>query len=271
MVNFRSLTLTTLFFLFLFFGNIWAPPGFRNSWMQLSRFNHAVVPKRTDVVKQPLPEVTYSDSWEEAILPDPRDAVAVVVEDFRDGEVWELSSFLRLDHALNDLIDYITRKKRTVKNQAVIFDVDETLLTIRSFGNVVGEQKDQRWLFRVDSILNFYKKLQEDGGITCFFLTARKASSYVATRSILDAVDYLGGELICLPNDDIPASISSWKESVRIDLVERRGFTVLATLDDQMANLHGGYVGVGVKVPEITQDLLTRANPFVTSFLLNEK
>lgn len=267
----NKVSIQTMFFLFLFVGNIWAPPGFRNPWMQLSRFNRTLTQKVPDVVKQPLPDLVQKSpiaSWEEAILPEPGDDIVVVIDEFRDGEIWEVSSHLRLGYALNDLNDYIVKRKRAVKKPAVIFDVDETLFAIRLLGNIANGEKTQQWLLRVDSILNFYKKLQEEGDIVCFFLTARKARAYEVTKSMLNAVGYSGGELICLPGEDLPVAVDTWKESVRIDLAERRGFTILATLDDQMPNLRGRCVGVGVKIPEITKDLLASGFPFMTRFLV---
>ncbi len=176
--------------------------------------------------------------------------------EYKDGELWEPETLIRLDFALNELYAYIIDIKSSVINPIVIFDIDGTVLI----------EDGSIGIYVLKSVLGFYNKLKIIG-INCIFLTARPMAGVGYALGELRALGCDEGHLICLPNDFANISeevIGRWKESKRVELSTEK--TILATLDDQLPNLKGRCLGVAVKIPMLSAEQLEADTSYVDGF-----
>ncbi len=175
--------------------------------------------------------------------------------DYKEGELWQPETLMQLEAAFEDLYDYVMDVKDMAPNPTVIFDIDGTILISKGF----------RRVFRLDCVLCFYQKLIE-AGVNCVFLTARNINIANFTQGELRALGYNKGRFICLPDSSI-RDIGKWKMSERVKLSEK--LTILATLDDQAENLVGDCLGVALRMPEISFEILEQ-NPLRATFFKEE-
>lgn len=145
----------------------------------------------------------------------------------------------------------------SVKNPAVIFDVDETTLSnykhIKeiSFGYIPKEWDDWLNKSKGEAILQtkyFYDYLVEHN-YSIIFLTARNETQYEATyKNLVDEGYTKIDTLICKPLKYPKVTSALFKEKERKKLTEA-GYNIVACVGDQESDIFGEYTGIKVKLP----------------------
>ncbi len=157
-------------------------------------------------------------------------------------------------------LDWIVEQAAHVTRPAVVLDIDETALSnweaikANDFGRVSDGPCDslpegpcgwRAWdlLGRSPAIPPTQRVFQAalDKGVAVFFITGRDESQREATERNLAAVGYRGyTRLLMEPVDAHFVSASDFKAPQRAD-IERQGFSIIANLGDQPADLEGGF------------------------------
>lgn len=155
---------------------------------------------------------------------------------------------------------YIQENLDVSKRNAVLFDVDETLLitTEYIFNYDYGWSRDS-WDAWIDSakavpiqpVLELYHWVKSQG-LTIFVITGRYPSISIAnpdpTERNLLKVGYTGFEKLYLKPRDIKIPTSEYKLQIRKQLTEE-GFNIIANFGDQESDFKGGYNGKSFKIP----------------------
>lgn len=153
---------------------------------------------------------------------------------------------------------YLQSRLPLPKNSAVVFDVDDTLISnwyfniINDFGYnhkraSIWEESAQAPALR--PLLNLYT-FCKDHGIKIIFITGRRAFLKQATQANLKKVGYDSWDaLIFRPDSYTITSRIPFKTAVRRLLEERYGLTIVANIGDQYSDLLGGYSNATFKLP----------------------
>lgn len=147
--------------------------------------------------------------------------------------------------------------QKAAPTSAVIFDVDETILS----NYQVAQERNFSWTiddafeFRLKStcaalrpVRDFYHALKSHG-FKMIILTSRRDSLYAATQKNLTEQGFVYDELILLPMDLFEQGIShgEWKTSVRKSLSEK--YNIVGCVGDSDSDFKGGYTGYEVRLP----------------------
>lgn len=146
------------------------------------------------------------------------------------------------------------------KNNAVIFDIDETALSnyelYRSKNLNWGKYTDtdeyrkKAQCKAIKPVLDLYNFLQKKG-YKIIFITSRNAKLYNGTYKNLTKEGYKDFEtLILLPLEiakDKSINHSDWKKNTRKELSEK--YNIVASISDSEKDLTGGYTGYKIKLP----------------------
>lgn len=157
--------------------------------------------------------------------------------------------------ARNTLESYLRRK--TPQNFAVVFDIDETLLTNwpylyrsrfgieeRTFATWAVDSRD-RALHATQEIFNRAHAYR----IPIFLVTGRDESLRAATIRNLEEAGYWGWTgLFMKPATEVDPSIIPFKSGVRKVLTDR-GYDLILNIGDQESDLAGGYARHRFKLP----------------------
>ena len=141
------------------------------------------------------------------------------------------------------------------KKAAIVFDVDETLLSNYTaidadnftFGpqsqaeatNEIGEAIDPSL-----ALFNLAKKK----GITVFLITGRRENTRAHTTSNLTREGFTGYKELILKPDASTDSTVAYKSGARKG-IENQGYRIVANVGDQYSDLAGGHSGVAFKLP----------------------
>jgi predicted secreted acid phosphatase len=148
-------------------------------------------------------------------------------------------------------------RKELPQNFAIVFDIDETLLsnwqylrendfgvTLPSFVQWAETSHDTA----LDPMGKVFAKARAYR-IPIFLISGRPESLRAATVKNLNAVGYWGwNELYLKPPSDTAISIIPFKSGVRKKLVDH-GYNIILNVGDQHSDLEGGYASHIVKLP----------------------
>lgn len=147
-------------------------------------------------------------------------------------------------------------KKHTVtEKSAVVFDIDETLLSDypffkeRSFDWSIEDAYQFRYKKEsavIRPVQEFYTALKALG-YKMILLTSRRDLLYQATHENLVKADYVWDELILLPMELFNKHVShgAWKADIRKALP----YNIIGSVGDSLSDFEGDCCGIKVKLP----------------------
>ncbi|MFH0734696.1 MAG: HAD family acid phosphatase [bacterium] len=162
----------------------------------------------------------------------------------------ELNSIVDLE------IEYF-EKYKTKPNDAVVFDVDETVLDSYQYIKSIDYGYDfdlwNKWMDKAEALqIEPAKRLYNyfvQKGIKIIFLTGRSYYSCDATYKNLINVGFDKFDtLICRNKEEIKKSSLEYKTYHRKEL-SQNGYNIIACVGDQETDLIGGYTGKTIKFP----------------------
>ncbi len=141
------------------------------------------------------------------------------------------------------------------KHQAVVMDLDETLMDNRAYFIVHKQYQPNLWdqwveegeASGIPESLAFYHWLKKQGYAVYFISGRREKLRDITIKNLqrMGVKDYQG--LYLKPNDFHGASASDFKINARKD-IEGKGKKIVISIGDQESDLKGGY-GKGFKLP----------------------
>jgi acid phosphatase len=144
------------------------------------------------------------------------------------------------------------------KKQAIVFDVDETLLSNYSAINTdnftFGPASQAEATNEIGKAIPSSLKLFNDAkarGITIFLITGRRENTRAHTTSNLTREGFTGYKQLILKPDASTDSTVVYKSGARAG-IENQGYEIIANVGDQYSDLAGGHADVAYKL----------ANPF---------
>jgi predicted secreted acid phosphatase len=144
------------------------------------------------------------------------------------------------------------------QKQAIVFDVDETLLSnytaIDADNFTFGPQSQAEATNEIGTAIPASLKLYNDAkarGITIFLITGRRENSRAHTEHNLQTQGYTGYKQLILKPDASTDSTVVYKSNARAG-IEQQGYKIIANVGDQYSDLAGGHAAAAFKL----------ANPF---------
>lgn len=143
------------------------------------------------------------------------------------------------------------------KKLAIVLDIDETSLS--NYNKMVqrdfigNREQIHKEILAADSpvikpMLVLYKNAQKHG-VKVFFVTGRVETEREATKkNLLNAGYSQWSGLFLRPDEYKNASIIPFKSEARAN-IEKKGYTIVATIGDQLSDIDGGYAEKGFKLP----------------------
>lgn len=143
------------------------------------------------------------------------------------------------------------------KKLAIVLDIDETSLS--NYNKMVqrdfigNREQIHKEILAADSpvikpMLVLYKNAQKHG-VKVFFVTGRVETEREATQKNLLSAGYSQWSgLFLRPDKYQNASIIPFKSEARAN-IEKKGYTIVATIGDQLSDINGGYAEKGFKLP----------------------
>lgn len=143
------------------------------------------------------------------------------------------------------------------KKLALVLDIDETSLSNynkmakRDF--IASREQIHKEILAADSpviepMLVLYQSALKHG-IKVFFVTGRVETEREATqKNLLNAGYKQWSGLYLRPNKYSQPSIIPFKSETRAR-IEKKGYTIIATIGDQLSDIRGGYAEKGFKLP----------------------
>jgi 5'-nucleotidase (lipoprotein e(P4) family) len=141
------------------------------------------------------------------------------------------------------------------KQQAVVMDLDETLMDNRAYFIVHKQYQPQLWdqwveegeASAIPESVAFYQWLKKQGYAVYFISGRREKLREITVKNLsrMGIKDYQG--LYLKPNDFHGTSASDFKINARKD-IEAKGKRIVLSIGDQESDLKGGY-GKGFKLP----------------------
>jgi predicted secreted acid phosphatase len=160
-----------------------------------------------------------------------------------------------VDAHLKSYVD--ARLKQGVRKPAVVFDIDDTMLSSyayeRAYNFAYTERTWSQWE-RADRFPPIEPTLQLARYLTgqhvaVFYVTGRREPGRAITQHELTAAGYpMPIALYLRPASDTAASVIPYKSRTRA-AIERQGYDILASIGDQWSDLRGGYADQLYKLP----------------------
>lgn len=169
---------------------------------------------------------------------------------------------------LDDAMAYITGQLDKVKRPAIVLDIDETSLSnwpgidADDFGFIKGGACPLKstlpcgfdaWIMKgqarkIDPTLAFFDAVQAKR-VGIFFVTGRRDSQRRITVWNLRRAGFKNwAGLSTRPDDDHSKSIIPFKSGERVK-IEKQGYSIIASIGDQLSDLDGGHAECGFKLP----------------------
>lgn len=147
------------------------------------------------------------------------------------------------------------QKQRWQKKPAIVFDVDETLLSnwtaIVADGFVYGPKSQAEAVDEIGTAikpsLDLYN-LAKAKGIDVFLITGRPEAQRDHTASNLTREGFTGYKQLVLKPAGFTGTTVAYKAGAR-KAIEDQGYDILATVGDQYSDLAGGYADSAFKLP----------------------
>lgn len=158
------------------------------------------------------------------------------------------------DRAIAYLKECIKKKR---KKLAVVFDIDETLLSNYSYQ---AESTDfgyipslwNRWIEKAEAApikpVRRLLRTAVDSGASVFIITGRRENQKAATIRNLKAAGCEGFKKLYLKPVNYKGTAQAYKSALR-KKIEDAGFTVVVNIGDQYSDLKGGYAEKTFKLP----------------------
>jgi predicted secreted acid phosphatase len=141
------------------------------------------------------------------------------------------------------------------KQAAIVFDVDETLLSnytaINADNFTFGPQSQAEATNEIGTAIEPSRDLftlAKQKGITVFLITGRRENTRVHTTSNLTREGFTGYKQLILKPDASTDSTVVYKSGAR-KAIEDQGYRIVANVGDQYSDLAGGHSGVAFKLP----------------------
>ena len=158
--------------------------------------------------------------------------------------------------AINIGITEIEKLKLT-KNSAVVFDIDETVLSNYEHTKELGfgyvYDLYEKWLRQseakaIPETKRFYNWLVQKN-IKIIFLTGRQAGDFASTKKNLLNEGFTNFDTLIVRSEQtrkIPAA--EWK-AIERERLTKNGYEIIACIGDQWSDLVGGFTGIKIKLP----------------------
>lgn len=177
----------------------------------------------------------------------------------------EINAYYQSGHYQRDVADvdahvqlYVdARLKRGVRKPAVVFDIDDTMLSSyayeRSRDFSYTERTWSQWeradrFPPIEPTLQLARHLAHEH-IAIFCITGRRAPERAITAHELAAAGYpMPVALYLRPASDTATSVIPYKSRTRA-AIEQGGYDILASIGDQWSDLRGGYADQLYKLP----------------------
>ncbi|MCE5304906.1 hypothetical protein LLG34_04330 [bacterium] len=168
-----------------------------------------------------------------------------------------------------DINDKLTLAYQVVQNAigdnmaAVIFDIDETLITEYSlmlkydFGwpqQAIDEAQITTTFPAIQVVQDFYNYCIANK-INVIILTSKRQKYYDYVLQELSFAKYqLPTKLILRPDDDTE-TIAAFKAGMRQNLIEAQGYRIIANVGDQPSDFYKGYAEYDIEIPNKYYDI----------------
>ncbi len=174
---------------------------------------------------------------------------------YHDSGQYDKDTQKTMELAQKQLADILAVKKNASQPLAIIFDIDETVLSnwpnIKENNFAYNKVSWDKWVesARAEPIIPAFKLYQYAvaHGVTVFFITGREESLREPTAKNLEKAGYTHYKKLYL-KENSKENTSEFKSHARKD-IESQGFDITLSVGDQYSDLCGGYADELVKVP----------------------
>jgi predicted secreted acid phosphatase len=148
-------------------------------------------------------------------------------------------------------------KKTSNERLAVVFDLDETLLSnweeIESLGLGSSAPVWEVWVAdgrapAIEPVRDVYRTARRLG-LEIYFITGRREHQRAGTEKNLRAIDCIVSSALIMKADDEKGTSAAFKTAARAKLAGQ-GVVIIANLGDQESDLVGGYAERTFKLPD---------------------
>ena len=181
------------------------------------------------------------------------------VKTYHDSGAYEKEIKITLEKARDFLIERVNANAKSEHPQklAVVLDIDETSLS--NYPSLVKYQftfsRKRAHEINLQANASVIKPMREffeearKKGVSVFFVTGRIESERQATETNLKKAGYHGWTSLYLkPNDYKNTSAIQYKTNMRAKITQK-GYTIIASIGDQVSDLIGGYAEQTYKLP----------------------
>ena len=180
-------------------------------------------------------------------------AVKQEIREYRSSGRWEAD----IRQVADECLAFAAGARTTVARPAVVFDIDETLLSnwqyeidndfARSLP-LFGAWARRAACTPIDPVKRFFVAMRA-AGVACFIITGRPDDLRAVTEENLRRVGLDGWQGIAFrPAGYDAPSIVPFKSGERAK-IEQQGYTIVANIGDQESDLEGGHALHVCKVP----------------------
>lgn len=181
------------------------------------------------------------------------------VKTYHDSGAYEKEITATLKKAHDFMMNRVNAnaKLKHPQNLAVVLDIDETSLS--NYPSLVKyqftfsrkrahETNLQANAAVIKPMRDFFEQARKNG-VSVFFVTGRVESERHATEKNLKRAGYHGWTALYLkPNDYKNSSAIEYKTNMRAKITQE-GYTIIASIGDQVSDLIGGYAEQTYKLP----------------------
>ena len=160
-----------------------------------------------------------------------------------------------VDARLKSYVD--ARLKRGAQRPAVVFDIDDTMLSSYTYERTYDFNYSERTWIQweradrfppIEPTLQLARHLAREH-VAIFYVTGRRAPERAVTLHELAVAGYpVPAALYLRPISDTAASVVPYKSRTRA-AIAARGYDILASVGDQWSDLRGGYADQLYKLP----------------------
>jgi hypothetical protein len=165
-----------------------------------------------------------------------------------------------LNAIIDEVIPYLEKIPVEKGKTAIVFDLDETLLSNVVLYEEIADGKiafvDSTWGWWVRGLNSFAlptKRLYDyvvERGFVIIFITGSddNLQGYIAENLKRNGFDTYN-EFICRPKEFYNSTAFEYKSYFRKKLTEEKGYNIVANAGDQYSDMGGGYSGMFIRIP----------------------
>lgn len=181
------------------------------------------------------------------------------VKNYYESGLYEHDLEKKINQAKHYIIEQAiaNQKNKHHKKLALVLDIDETSLSnydIMAKRDFISNQEQiHKEILKANSpaiipTLKLYR-IALKYGIKVFFVTGRHESERKATKlNLIKAGFTKWSGLYLRPNKYLKPSIIPFKSGTRA-MITKKGYTIIATIGDQLSDIRGGHAEKGFKLP----------------------